>query len=224
MARHLLLLLSCLCLAAPSRLPAAEPKVESLGNGRFRLGGIEFDSGTRAIRFPCKVNTKHDVLEYVLVHEQGKVHESLLTTAVSPLQLQIVLKLLSYVQGRGELFDAYLPPGDAPPPPEPLGQTVELWVEWDQKPPMPVNQAIRDRTTGVALERGPWVLTGSEVIKGKFQAELEGSVIALYRDPLAMFNSPHSRMVDDENWFPIDAALPEAGKPVTLTIRPFSKS
>jgi hypothetical protein len=89
---------------------------------------------------------------------------------------------------------------------------------------MPVNQAIRDRTTGVALERGPWVLTGSEVIKGKFQAELEGSVIALYRDSLAMFNSPHSRMVDDENWFPIDAALPEAGKPVTLTIRPFSKS
>lgn len=215
----------CFCgLILPVLSPAAEPNVESLGEGRFRLGEIEFHSGTRAIRLPCKVNTKQDVLEYVLVHEQGKVHESLLTTAVSPLQLQIVLKLLNYTQGRGELLDAYLPPGEAPPPREAPGETVELLVEWDRNPVVSLNPVIRDRTTDAPLERGPWILTGSEVINGKFQAEVEGSIIALYRDPLALFNSPHPRMVDDENWFPIEKALPGAGQPVTLTIRPFPKS
>ena len=197
----------------------ASPQVESLGEGRFRLGGIEFASGSRAIRIPCLVNNKVDVLEYVLVHEQGKVHESLLTTAVSPLQLQVVLKLLTYTQGRGELLDAFLPPG-SPPPAEAAGEAVELWIEWDQQHAHSANLSILDRTTNAPLEPGPWICTGSEVIEGKFQAEVEGSIIALYRDPLAMFNSPHPRMTDDENWVAMGKDLPETGHPVTLVIRP----
>ena len=216
------LVLPVLCWAAEGEGPASDAEVQSLGEGRFRLGEIEFDSGSRSIWLPCTVNTKQDVLEYVLVHEQGKVHESLLTTAVSPLQLQIVLKLLNYRQGKGELLNAYLPPGETPPPPEPPGEAVELLVEWDEEPPVSVNQTILDRTTNGPLEPTPWILTGSEVINGKYQAELEGSIIALYRDPLAMFNSPHARMVDDENWFAIDIALPKAEHRVVLTIRPSS--
>jgi len=199
--------------------PAASPQVESLGQGRFRLGVIEFDSTTRAIRFPCRVNLKEDVLEYVLVHAQGKTHESLLTTEVSPLQLQMALKLLSYAQGKGDLLDAFLAPGEEASP-QPAGESVEILIEWDNAPQRPVNGVIRDRTAAGPLEPGPWICTGSEVIDGKFQAEVEGSIIALYRDPFAMFNSPHPRTRDDENWFPIGKELPEVDQPVILTIRP----
>jgi len=203
--------------------PAPAPQVESLGQGRFRLGLIEFDSNTRAIRLPCRVNLKTDVLEYVLVHAQGKTHESLLATEVSPLQLQTVLKLLSYAQGKGDLLDAFLAPGEQASP-QPAGESVELLIEWDNAPPRPVNSVIRDRTADAPLENGPWVTTGSEVIDGKFQAEVEGSIIALYRDPLAIFNSPHPRMRDDENWFPIATELPEVDHPVVLTIRPLDRA
>jgi hypothetical protein len=202
-----------------SAAPPEGTKVESLGEQRYRLGGIEFHSGTREIRIPCEVNAKEGVLEYVLVHEQGKRHESLLVTSVSPFQLQIVLNLLRYRAGRGELFDALLPPGP-PPPLQPRGEAVEVWVEWETARPHPVNGVILDQSTGEAMEPGPWIFNGSEVIAGKFQAEVEGSILALYRDPLAMFNHPNPRMTDDENWFPLGRFLPEIGHPVTLTLRP----
>ena len=205
--------------AAPELASGSDAKVESLGDGKFRLGLIEFESKARSIRVPCKVDIKQDVLEYVLVHEQGKVHESLLTTAASPLHLQIVLKLLNYGQGKGDLLNSFLPPG-TPHPVEKVGEAVEILVESEGRPPRLVNQCILDRTTNAPLEPVPWVCTGSEVIDGKFQAEVEGSIIALYRDALAMFNSPHPRMTDDENWFPVGAELPEAGQPVTLILRP----
>jgi len=198
----------------------AEAQVESLGEQRYRLGVIEFHSGTREIRIPCEVNAKEGILEYVLVHEQGKRHESLLTTAVSPYQLQIVLNLLRYRAGRGDLFDGMLPPGP-PPPIQPPGEAVEVLVEWETAPAHPVNGVILDQSTGAPMAAGPWVFNGSEVIAGKFQAEVEGSILALYRDPLAMLNSPHTDALDDENWFPMGRFLPEIGHRVILTLRPF---
>ncbi|MEM0968119.1 MAG: hypothetical protein AAGJ31_02105, partial [Verrucomicrobiota bacterium] len=65
-----------------------------------------------------------------------------------------------------------------------------------------------------------WVWTGSEVRGGRFQAEVEGSIIALYRDALAMLNLKHERAGDDENWFPIEEQMPAVGASVEVILRP----
>ncbi|NOX98302.1 MAG: hypothetical protein GXP30_00950, partial [Verrucomicrobia bacterium] len=93
----------------PKEAAADKPKVKSLGDHRYQLGDIIFNGKTREIRFPATMNLEKGLLEYVLVTEEGKMHESLLGTKVRPAQLQIVLKLCHYRDGVGDTFDALYP-------------------------------------------------------------------------------------------------------------------
>lgn len=203
--------------AAPS--PPAAPLVEEAGENRYRIGEIELDGATREIRFPAVVNQEEGALEYILVKDQGKVHESLLRTGISPAHLQVALKLLRYRAGWGRLFDHLWPPGEAPLR-EAAGEEVELFVSWEGSEPVPLQKAIRDRGTGEAMDRAPWIFTGSDVIDGEFQAEVEGSIVAIYRDGLAMINSAHPESLNDENWLPVAGVLPPPETKVQVIIRP----
>lgn len=196
-----------------------KPAVEQISADTYRLGQIEFNSTTREVRFPGKINQEQGVLEYVLVHESGKTHESLLNTAISPADLQIVLKLLRYQAGKGKLFDGLYPPGELPEP-EPEGTDVDVYVSWADKEPVAVETLIRDLTTQQAMTSTSWIYNGSEVINGKFLAEAEGSIIALYLDSLALINSKHPLNWDDEVWFPLKGAVPPFDTPVTVILRP----
>ena len=82
-----------------------EPKVKALGDGNYSLGLIKFNENTRRISFPGEVNQIEGVLEFALVHENGKLHESLLATKASALNLNVALKLLHFKESP-ELFPA----------------------------------------------------------------------------------------------------------------------
>ncbi len=197
----------------------AKPAVEQISETKFKLGAIEFDGKSREIRFPGVVNMTEGILEYVLVHVDGKDHESLLTTEISPSNLNVVLKLLRFKSGDGELFHDFYPPGELPEP-EPAGDGIDVFVTWPGSIDNPLCGLIRDERGDSAMEPAPWTYTGSEVVDGRFQAEQEGSILAIYRDPLAMFNTPHPRALDDENWFPIRPNIPAMETPVTIIFRP----
>ena len=84
---------------SPATDPGAEadkPTVNKLDETRCQIGGVIFDQKTREIRFPTKVNMTEGQLEYLIVHENGKVHESLLSTTVSPTHLNLAFTLLRY--------------------------------------------------------------------------------------------------------------------------------
>ena len=89
--------------------PKEKPRVEKIGESRFRMGDIEFDAKTKEIFLPAVVNKREGgPVEYLIVHEGGKVHESILTTKASPLHLQVVMKLLKHKSGYGNVFDPML--------------------------------------------------------------------------------------------------------------------
>src|SRR5437773_2194818 len=68
------------------------------------LGGVEFNSASREIRIPCTVNMNEGVIEYALVTETGKTHESLLKTKAKPFDLNVALLLCHYEPHAGELI------------------------------------------------------------------------------------------------------------------------
>lgn len=206
----------------PAELPAAEASVKKIGEHLYRLGAIEFDSKSREIRLPVTVNMREGgPVEYLLVHEQGKVHESILTTSVSPLHLQIVMKLLRYKAGHGDLFNRLLAP-------EVLekeggkeagrGETVSFFFETGDKG-VPVNELVIDGESAEAMTPGGWIFTGSTVEEGAFMAEAEGSIIAIYLDHLAMFNMAREGADIDERWGARHSVIPEIGTKGVLTIR-----
>jgi len=70
---------------------------------------------------------------------------------------------------------------------------------------------------------GDWTYTGSVVEDGLFMAEIEGSIIAIYLDHLAVFNMTREGADIDERWGARRSAIPEIGTKGTITIKPFAE-
>lgn len=207
--------------AAEAKAPGVS--VKKIGENLYRLGEIEFDAKSREIRFPVTVNQREGgPIEYLLVRETGKVHESILTTSISPLHLQIVMKLLRYEGGNGDVFNRLLAP-------EVLekeggkeadrGETVSFLFQPEGGKALPVYEMVIDGESAEAMAPGDWIYTGSAVEEGAFMAEAEGSIIAIYLDHLAMFNMSREGADLDERWGARHTVIPEIGTKGTLTIR-----
>lgn len=212
--------------------PAPEaPKVIKIGEHHYRLGEITFDAKNRELRLPAVVNLREGgPIEYLLVHENGAVHEALLATQVRGLQLQIALKLLRYRAGEGDLFDRFLPDEERRQKLEKQGKTergdpISLIVSWEaggQTREMPVAKWILDAETGEAMTDEPWILTGSHFMNHHFLADTEGSLIGVYLDQAALLNMSRPGAENDERWGANPALTPEVGQKVTLIFRPVS--
>lgn len=204
--------------------------VEKLDDGRIRIGEVLVDAGARSVSFPAKVNMDAGYLEYLLVTERGKKHESLLSTAARPVNLHAAMLLLgvkgspaSCVEGGTAhekparidaefLATAKLPTGD------PVMLTV-TWAGEDGTPrSAPAEDWLIDEARNRPAGRGPWIYNGSEILRGHFVAESDGSVVALIRDPVALINNPREGNDNDLIWKPNAGTVPPVGTPVTVTI------
>ncbi len=215
----------------PAITPEA-PKVVKIGEHQYRLGEITFDAKSRELRLPTVMNLREGgPIEYLLVHENGAVHEALLTTAARGLHLQIALKLLRYRDGEGDLFDRFLPDEERRQKIEQeekteRGDAISLVVSWEvdgQTRERPVAEWILDAETGKAMTDEPWILTGSHFMDNHFLADTEGSLIGVYLDQVALLNMSRPGAENDERWGANPALTPEVGQKVTLILRPAAK-
>jgi len=210
---------------------AATPKrplVTQIGENTYRIGDIRLDSKTREVRLPVTVNMREGgPMEYLLVHETGKVHESVFVTEVAPMHLQIALKLLKYESGHGDVFNRLLPPHlieEEGGTRAERGEAVEFaFIADSSDGETPVGELILDGDSMEPLSDPGWIHTGSLVSEGQFMAEIEGGFIAIYLDPNAMFNMTRSGADIDERWGANDKKIPEIGTKGELVIRNASR-
>lgn len=223
----------------PASLPAPDqpvepvkPSVEKLDENRFRVGQITFDKKTREIRFPAKVNMTEGLLEYLIVHQNGKVHESLLATEISPTHLNLAFTLLRYQASRelyalpnetGGISDKY------PVVPEEVKSAarVKIDLEWQQDGKTRkagANEWIQHAVKNTAMPSGPWVYGGSEFYDGKFVPETTGDIAAIFVSQAALVNYPGADNRDDTVWVAYPKRVPAEGTHVTVIISPFSQT
>jgi len=191
---------------------APPPPVKMVSPGVYEMGGIRIIKNENRIEFPAEVNMDKGLLEYVLVGNSGKVHESLLRTAISPYALQISLLLLG-VEGSmkplGEQGQAAMPEGDR----------VAILVSRQDKgaeKKVPVEQWIAGGVQPAGTM--PWVFTGSTVMNGVFMAQSEKSIVALFHDPVALIDHQLTEGASDDIWHVDSAAVPPVGTKVTVVI------
>jgi hypothetical protein len=219
----------------PASLPAPDqevepvkPAVEKLDGSRYRIADVEFDQKTREVRFPAKVNMKTGLLEFLLVHQNGKIHESLLVTDTSALNINLALKLLRYQPSR-EFY--YIPSdrGGLSPDfyrePEEVrtAARIRIDVEWEDGGRLrriPAHEWVMHDVRGGAMPAGPWVYGGSAFHNGKFVPETTGSYIAIFLSNDALINYPGEDNMDDTVWSPFTARVPDEGTNVTVIIAP----
>ena len=209
---------------------AAAKRIKDLGNNEYQLGDVKFNSATREIRVPCAINMQEGQIEFALVHETGKTHESILKTATSAVDIQVALLLCNYQPGHDGLFNHEKDPTTRKNLEETRAKTpgannVSLSVEWKADAGMKKVSLI-DCIMDAPTKKPPtdfdhWVFNGSMVQESGFSAALMGNFIGIYYDVAAIINCPSPRNRNDEAWFSNKALLPPVDTPVTLIITPF---
>ena len=220
---------------APVESPApepAKPSVKQLDETRFQIGEVTFDKKTREIRFPTKVNMTEGQLEFLVVHENGKVHESLLSTTISPTHLNLAFTLLRYPPSR-ELYSVSENDDGKPqdttniPAEVKSGARIAIDVEWTEdgkKRRNPVNEWIQHAIREVAMPAGPWVYGGSSFGNGKYFPETSGDVVAIFLSNAAIINYPGTDRDNDDVWTPFPKRVPAEATDVTVIISPYQNS
>lgn len=216
----------------PPPLPAEEPPlppdaikslpVERVSPVVFRIGDITINKETRSISFPAQINMDKGLLEYLIVQSRGKTHESLLRTKVAPYHLQIAFLLLGFestdkpLRGQGD-------------PEKPKGEAVDITITYQNKDGKETTikaeewVSLRTNTGLKAAGKLDWVYTGSLVIEGRFLAQNEGSIAAIYHDPAALMDNASAGGESDEIWFVKEGVVLPVGTPVTITIKSTKK-
>ncbi|CAN5844748.1 hypothetical protein BH11VER1_BH11VER1_23250 [soil metagenome] len=219
---------------AAAKYEEAKNRIKKTGDTTYELGDIKFNSATKEVRIPTVLNMNEGILEYVLVTEQGKTHESLLRTTISPTELNLALLLCSYEPHIGEAAKYLAAPHPETKamidkPMEKAGANrIQFTAQWKDKSgkeqTAPLANWIRNRMTKTTLDADHWTYTGSVINLAGFASEYDGSIGALYFDLGAMFNCPVKDNVNDDVWSAETSASPPVDTPVTLIITPFSET
>jgi hypothetical protein len=200
---------------------AADPAtpIEKVSSGVFRIGQVTIDKNDFNIVFPAEVNMDKGLLEYLLVKSSGKTHESLLRTKAEPYHLQLACLLLG--------LEGTTRPLAFQGAPETLGgDPVSITITRLDKGGRSINIKPEEwlskmqEMRPVPVEKLSMVFTGSTVIDGRFLAQTDGSMIALYHDPVAIIDNSSPGGEIHNYWAVRTETVPPAGTAVTVTIKP----
>ena len=195
------------------------PPVEKLATGEYRLGEILVNKAQRSITFPAQVNMDSGLLEYLIVHNKGKTHESLLRTLIDPYNLQIAFLLLGYEGAEQRLTRQ----GD---PATPKGERIRITISTvggeKKSAAIPAEQWLVNKFGDEVKDVEPivWVFSGSYVDQGRFLAQESGSIAAIWHDPVALIDNASPGGESNRIWYVKQGKVPPVGTPVNVTIRP----
>ena len=177
-----------------------------------KIGLVELDRKTRSVSFPARIQMTEGVIEYAVVHAQGKVHESLFVTDASPQDIHMACLLAGWTDKRGKEPPGIIIKATWPSNGPPRCETLENLVGLRNGDP-------QGKPSG-PLAAGPWDYIGSFVDAAGFAATREGSIIAVISDPAALAGNPRKDREDDTLHVPNTALLPRQGLPVRIILSP----
>lgn len=190
--------------------PAPAPAIVKRADGTLDVGPVRLDPRARTLRFAATVNMVEGPVEYLLVHETGKLHESLLKTDVEPAAIHLAALLLS-------------------PPPSGVGAVdvkppkVRSALFWTTKEGAgqshPAESLVWDVAQAAPMEEGPWLYVGSRLVDGVFLAQRDGSIVSIRSDIDSLMDNPRPRAADDENWRPNADLVPRVGTRVEVELK-----
>ena len=204
------------------------PEIKQLNEHEFQIGKVRLNRKTREITFGAGINLIDRPLEYLLVNGKGKVHEALCISDISPLNLNIALKLIGFKESP-ELFEIvdedYRPTGKFPVVPDETKKAarLDIFLEWPvegAKKRVKINELIFNPIVERPMADGPWLYTGSYLHQGQFKAEVTGDLFAIHPRQPPMISYPGKDHTGENDWLPDSKKIPEEGTVVTFILKP----
>jgi hypothetical protein len=194
--------------------------------GIFEYNGVRLDKKDHWVSFPATVNQREGLIEYLLVNEKGKTHESLLATKVMPHDIHLALLLIGLKQDPGLNPNELVPPSAIDSAylqatPKLKGSPVRISVAWTQdgkRREVSAENWIFNLNTKQLMTPGAWTYNGSLMENGAFLADEDLSIMAVITDPTALVNNPRDGYDNDEIWQVQEKAVPPLDTPVEVSI------
>ncbi len=179
------------------------------------LGKVIINATDRTLRFPVSINQREGLVEYMLVTEEGKTHESVFKTAAKALHIHLGLLLL----GGNPVYVTQLSsnPNNIPP-----GDPIEIELTWNENGESRIRRLgtfVVTRNNSETLSPGPWHYNGSIVTREGILAESVGSIISLRLDAEAIMNNPRPGRLDDNLHHVNTSALPEVFEDIQMVFK-----
>ncbi|MEZ7955746.1 MAG: YdjY domain-containing protein [Rubritalea sp.] len=197
----------------------------------YQLGEFTIDKKQRTISFEAETEITKEIIEYAIVTPAGKIHESLFITNARPIHFNIAFKLLGYKENKSlyKVFVNNFPTNKNQPATdeEKTKSFFTTTISWTDKETKKthhhnINELIMNVQTEktMASNKAKWSYGGSFIHQGKFVAEMNNDLIAIFTDRGAVANYAGDGREDDTLWFPITEKMPVKGTKVTITITP----
>ena len=194
--------------------------------GIFEVGRVRLDQRRRSVTLPATLNKSQGLMEYFLVTTYGKTHESILKSQAEPYHIHLAMLLLG-AHGPGNADFPGSPANGVPgpvvhPSKETIpGDKIAIEVKWKTtggETRRSAEDLIRKNYTPTNKAHGWWVYNGSLIVNNKFLAQMDGSIISLVTDPVALINYTAPGHDNDLIWEPNPTNLPPPDLPVEVTI------
>ena len=192
------------------------PPVEKIGEFKFKFGGIIIDQKERSLEFNATSNQRNGLIEYALVHESGKTHESLFRTKVRPQNLHTCFLLLKHPRETRFFENLW---SDEPKQLNFAKSLIKTEVCRDlngTEITKSFEKLSLNTKNNKTLEKDAFIFTGSKKIEGTYMAEMSGSMVAVYADEEAVINSSDHDSNNDDVWIANEEEMPELEMPVVV--------
>lgn len=192
------------------------PEIIKISDGIYQFGDIMIDRKSNTIEIPAITNQISGLVEYGIVHEDGKIHESLFRTKIRPQILHTSLLLLK-AKPVASFFENLW--SDEPKVVNYDNYCFDIFVNWEMNgtkfnktfEKLSINQNRKQ-----SVEKKSFIFTGSRVIEGTFLAETSGSILAIYADDNAILNNSDYDSANDDVWIANKEEMPPLELPVMI--------
>ena len=185
------------------------PKAVDLGNGLYDFGGVLINRRDTSLSFDVICNQTSGLVEYALVHENGKLHESLFRTSISPRWIHACLLLLK-AKPLASMFTSEKNAKDLQSS-NLSNHKVLANVSWEKNGEVvsrAISSMVYNQLSDRTLDTRPFVFTGSRTIDGNYLAGSEGSILAVYHDINAVINCLDPDSNSDDSWVAFHESMP----------------
>jgi hypothetical protein len=192
------------------------PEIIKISDGIYQFGEILIDRKSNTIEMPAISNQISGLVEYGIVHEDGKIHESLFRTKIRPQIFHTSLLLLK-AKPVASFFENLW--SEEPKVVNYDHHCFDIFVNWEMngsKFSKTFERFSINQNRKQSVDKKSFIFTGSRVIEGTFLAETSGSILAIYADDNAILNNSDYDSANDDVWIANKVEMPPLELPVII--------
>ena len=192
------------------------PEIIKIKEGVYKFGSVLINRKMNSLSIPAVSNQINGLVEYGIVHENGKIHESLFRTNIRPQVFQTSLLLLK-AKPIGTYFDNLW--SENPKLIDYSKNCFEILVFWENngtKYEKRIEKLSINQNRNGNAQKKSFIFTGSRMVEGTFLAESSGSILAIYADDSAILNNSDYDSANDDVWTANEKEMPPLELPVTI--------